>query len=102
PDHVAWVEVPAEAARLAEQVTLDIAAEGRPAARVGVKVRYVPFETHQRSLTLPSPTADGDAIGAAAVELVRGLDHTRKVRLLGVRAEMTPPAADGDRGAVGP
>jgi DNA polymerase-4 len=34
-----WADVAEEARRLAAQVTEDIAAEGRPAARVGVKVR---------------------------------------------------------------
>ena len=53
--------------RTIKAVTEDIAAEGRPAARVGVKVRYVPFETRQRSLTLPTPTSDGEAIANAAV-----------------------------------
>jgi DNA polymerase-4 len=91
-----WDEVAAEARRLAAEVAVDIAAEGRPAVRVGVKVRYVPFETRQRSLTLPAPTREADDIATAAVELVRRLDHTRKVRLLGVRAEMTPP--DGVEG----
>ena len=86
-----WEEVAAEARRLAEQVTRDIATEGRPAARVGVKVRYTPFETRQRSLTLPEPSAEESVIADAAVELVGRLDHTRKVRLLGVRAEMVPP-----------
>ena len=60
--------------------------------RVGVKVRYVPFETRQRSLTLPSPPTDAAVIGDAAVELLDRLDHSRKVRLLGVRAEMGPPS----------
>jgi DNA polymerase-4 len=83
-----WDEVAAEARRLAAQVTDDIAAEGRPAVRVGVKVRYVPFETRQRSLTLPAPTTEAEVIVDAAVELVGRLDHDRKVRLLGVRAEM--------------
>ena len=86
-----WDEVAAEARRLAEQVTLDIAAEGRPAARVGVKVRYTPFETRQRSLTLSEASAEASVIADAAVELVGRLDHTRKVRLLGVRAEMVAP-----------
>jgi DNA polymerase-4 len=90
-----WAQVAEEARRLAAQVTEDITAEGRPAARVGVKVRYVPFETRQRSLTLPTPTSDREVIADAAVELVGRLDHTRKVRLLGVRAEMTPPAEAG-------
>jgi DNA polymerase IV len=87
-----WAVVAAEARRLSEQVAEDIGREGRPALRVGVKVRYVPFETRQRSLTLPSPTSDAAVIGDAAVELVGRLDHARKVRLLGVRAEMGPPA----------
>jgi DNA polymerase-4 len=93
-----WELVAAEARRLAAEVTADIAAEGRPAVRVGVKVRYVPFETRQRSLTLPGPTGDAAVIADAAVELVGRLDHSRRVRLLGVRAEMTPPepqASDG-------
>ena len=88
-----WAEVAAAARRLAAQVAEDVRAEGRPAVRVGVKVRYTPFETRQRSLTLPGPTDDGSVIADAAVELVARLDHTRKVRLLGVRAEMAPPGA---------
>jgi DNA polymerase-4 len=87
-----WDEVAAEARRLAEQVAGDLAREDRPAIRVGVKVRYVPFETRQRSLTLAAPTRDPAVIAEAAVELVGRLDHGRKVRLLGVRAEMGPPS----------
>ena len=87
-----WDAVADEARRLSEQVAEDIGREGRPAVRVGVKVRYVPFETRQRSLTLPQPTSDAAVIADAAVELVNRLDHARKVRLLGVRAEMGPPA----------
>jgi DNA polymerase-4 len=93
-----WAEVAQEARRLAAQVTADIAAEGRPAVRVGVKVRYVPFETHQRSLTLPAPTSDAAVIADAAVELVGRLDRSRKVRLLGVRAEMAPPGSGSGSG----
>ena len=87
-----WAEVTAEARRLSRQVADDIAREGRPAVRVGVKVRYVPFETRQRSLTLRMPTEEAEVIADAAVELVGRLDHDRRVRLLGVRAEMAPPA----------
>ena len=86
-----WAQVAEEARTLSALVADDLAREGRPAVRVGVKVRYVPFETRQRSLTLPAATADPEAIAEAAVELVGRLDHTRKVRLLGVRAEMPPP-----------
>jgi DNA polymerase-4 len=85
-----WDDVAREARTLAAQVAADIAREGRPAARVGVKVRYAPFETRQRSRTLPEPTGDAAAIADAAVELLARFDHSRAVRLLGVRAEMTP------------
>jgi len=90
-----WERVTEEARRLAERVTEDIRAEGRPAVRVGVKVRYVPFETRQRSLTLPEPSDDPRAIADAAAELVSRLDHARAVRLLGVRAEMADPEPAG-------
>jgi DNA polymerase IV len=83
-----WAEVAREARTLARRVAEDLAAENRPAVRVGVKVRYVPFETRQRSVTLPAPTPEAEVIADAAVELVGRLDHSRRVRLLGVRAEM--------------
>ena len=86
-----WEAVAQEVRVLAARVAEDVAAEGRPAARVGVKVRYVPFETRQRSLTLPEPSGDAAVIADAAVSLVGRFDHTRRVRLVGVRAEMTPP-----------
>ena len=86
-----WEEVAREVRRLAAQVAEDLAAEGRPAARVGVKVRYTPFETRHRSLTLPQPSGSAEVIGDAAVTLVDRFDHTRRVRLVGVRGEMTPP-----------
>ena len=81
-----------EVRRLARLVTEDVLKEGRPAVRVGLKVRYAPFDTHTRSLTLAGPTLDPDLVEAAAVELLGRFDGTRSVRLLGVRAEMVPPA----------
>jgi DNA polymerase-4 len=87
-----WGEVAAHARALARQVAQDVAREGRPAVRVGVKVRYTPFETRQRSLTLASPSNDPQVLEEAAVALVGRLDHARKVRLLGVRVEMADPA----------
>ncbi len=86
-----WDDVAREARALAAQVAADIAKEGRPAVRVGVKVRYAPFETRQRSRTLPAPTGDAGALADVAVDLLSRFDHARAVRLLGVRAEMTPP-----------
>ncbi len=86
-----WAEVEEEVRRLADQVADDLRKDGRPAIRVGIKVRYAPFQTHTRSLTLDAPTSRTDDIIAAAVTLVARLDHDRAVRLLGVRAEMTMP-----------
>ena len=85
-----WAEVEAEVRRLAGQVTEDIRREGRPAIRVGVKVRFAPFDTHTRSLTLDAATFDGELVAQAAVELVNRFDTSRAIRLLGVRAEMSP------------
>ncbi|MGH8827228.1 MAG: DNA polymerase IV [Jiangellaceae bacterium] len=86
-----WIEVESETRRLARQVADDVRADGRPATRVTLKVRYRPFETHTRSAALPMPTLDTLPIEDAAAGLVDHFDHDRAVRLLGVRAEMTPP-----------
>jgi DNA polymerase-4 len=86
-----WTEVEDAARRLTRRVVADIDAEGRPAARVGIKVRFRPFFTVTRSLTLPAPTNDPEVLAAAAVELLGRVDHDRPLRLLGVRLEMTEP-----------
>jgi DNA polymerase IV len=90
-----WVAVAGAVRELAAQVTEDIHAEGRAAVRVGMKLRYAPFETRTRSLTLPGPTSAEPEIAAAALELLTRFDHTRAVRLVGVRAEMEPPTTGG-------
>jgi DNA polymerase-4 len=87
-----WAQVAEEVRRLAAHVLADVRAEGRPAARVGLKIRYAPFETRTRSLTLPEPTLDEDVVATAAVDLLGRLDGSRAVRLVGVRLEMVPPA----------
>jgi DNA polymerase IV len=90
-----WAVVADAVRDLAAQVTADIRAEGRAAIRVGMKLRYAPFETRTRSLTLAQPTGDEADIAAAALELLERFDHERSVRLVGVRAEMEPPATCG-------
>ena len=55
-----------------------------------MKLRYAPFETRSRSLTLPAPTSDVERLTEAALELLTRFDQTRAVRLVGVRAEMAP------------
>jgi DNA polymerase-4 len=86
-----WAVVAEAVQGLAKQVSQDIDAEGRAAVRVGMKLRYAPFQTQTRSLTLPAPTSDTALIAEAALELLDRFDHTRAVRLVGVRAEMEPP-----------
>jgi DNA polymerase IV len=95
-DTADWDEVAQHARGLAHQVADDIAGEGRPAVRVGVKIRYVPFTTRQRSLTLPEPSAEADVLADAALALLERFDRSRSVRLVGVRAEMAAVASCGD------
>jgi len=84
-------EVEQEVRRLAQRVADDVRADGRPAVRVYVKVRYAPFETHTYGAGLPEPTDDVDAMERAALDLLAKVDPDRAIRLLGVRAEMVPP-----------
>ena len=82
-----WADVEAAAAALARRVADDVVAEGRPAARVGVTVRFAPFTTKTRSMTLPEPTSDAAALEAAALSVLGRFTPGRPVRLVGVRAE---------------
>jgi DNA polymerase-4 len=86
-DLTALPEITAEVVTLARRVAADVVEEGRLAARVAVKVRFVPFFTHTRSMTLPAPTADGSLLEKAALEVLGKFDLDRPIRLLGVRAE---------------
>lgn len=85
---------------LARRVADDVHEEGRPVARMGVKVRFAPFFTHTRSVTLAAPTRDPAVIGQGARDALARFagDHPldRPIRLLGVRAEFVPDAAEGD------
>ena len=87
-----WAQVRAETAAVARQLARDVAGDGRPVARVVVKVRWVPFTTRTRGRTLPEPVTDPAALPAAiedaALEALGGFGETsRPVRLVGVRAE---------------
>lgn len=82
-----WNRVAAEVAQLAGLVTGDVAAEGRPAVRVVVKVRYRPFFTATHGVPLGAPTADRAEIEQAALAALEKFPDRRPVRLLGVRAE---------------
>lgn len=81
---------------LTDQALDDVAKEGRPVERVGLKIRYAPFFTVNRSRKLPAATSETGPVHETVQALLA--DHLvegREVRLLGVRAEMTPPA-DGE------
>jgi DNA polymerase-4 len=86
-----WEQVAEEVRVLTRRVVEDIDKEGRPAARVGLKLRYRPFTTITRSLTLPQPSNDAEELAEAAVSLLDRVEQDRAVRLLGVRLEMVPP-----------
>jgi DNA polymerase-4 len=77
---------------LADKVVEDILREQRPCARVHLKVRFAPFFTVTRIRKLPEPTFDPAVIAGTALDLLAKLDDHRPIRLLGVRAEMVPPA----------
>jgi DNA polymerase IV len=89
-----WDEVADVTRWLARTVLDDVRKEGRPAVRVGMKMRYAPFETRTRSLTLPAATLEEAVIEAAALDLLGRFDHARAVRLVGLRLEMAPPGGD--------
>jgi DNA polymerase-4 len=85
------LELESQLVALAKRVAEDVAGEGRPAARVAVKVRFAPFFTHTRSVTLHTPTTDASEIAAAALGLLDRFEPGRAVRLLGIRAEFEHP-----------
>lgn len=90
-DLVTAEEITAAIGSLAQQVVEDIRGEGRPCARVHLKVRFAPFFTTSRIRKLAEPTEDPAVIAETALDLLRRLDDHRPIRLLGVRAEMVPP-----------
>lgn len=71
----------------------EAAANRRAVVRVAVKVRFAPFITLIRSSTLAAPTSDAPNIERAALALLERFEHTRPVRLLGVRVEFDRAAS---------
>jgi DNA polymerase-4 len=85
-------EVEPALSALADRVAADVVAEGRLATHVGIVVRYAPFFTVSRVRKLPAPTDDAGAIRDAAQSLLDRVEPDRRIRLLGVRADLQPPA----------
>ena len=86
-----WPEVPDAVRALTARALESIDAEGRPAMRLYLKVRYRNFFTLTRSRKLPEPSRDLAVLGDAAVALLERVEQDKPVRLLGVRLEMVPP-----------
>jgi DNA polymerase-4 len=82
----------AELRRLADRVGARLRRGGWEAATVSIKVRFADFTTLTRTQTLAEPSAVGQRIGAAAIELFDALERPLPVRLIGVRAERLQPA----------
>ncbi len=85
-------EVAAALRELSARVIADLVKEARPATRVHLKVRFAPFFTHTKVRKLTGPTMDPAVLAETALALYDALEDARPVRLLGVRAEMQPPA----------
>lgn len=81
-----------ELRRLADRVGARLRSSGWEAATISIKIRFADFSTVTRSQTLAEPTAVGQRIGDAALELFSHLDRPMPIRLVGVRAEKLRPA----------
>jgi DNA polymerase-4 len=87
-----------ELRRLSDRVGVRLRSHGWEARTIAIKVRFADFTTISRSQTLPEPTAVGQRIGEAALELFGAIDRRLPVRLIGVRAEQLRPS--GSAGAA--
>lgn len=85
-------EVRRELGKLARELAEELAARGRAAVRIVVKVRFAPFFTSTHGVPLPEPTLDAAVLERGALAALERFDLDRPVRLLGVRAELEPPA----------
>jgi DNA polymerase-4 len=71
--------------RLCAQVADDLQRKGYVGRTMGIKLRFADFKSLTRDLTLPTPTADAQAIRRAAGQCLKRAPLARRFRLLGVR-----------------
>ena len=71
--------------RLCEQVAADLQRKGYEGKTIGIKLRYGDFKGVTRDQTLGEYTADPQRIRHEAGQLLKRVDLTRRLRLLGVR-----------------
>ena len=83
----------AELVRMTERVAYELRQDNKTAGCIAVKIRYPPFETTSRQMTIPYTFYDDELI-AKAKELFHKLYRTgQPIRLLGVRlSELTAEA----------
>jgi nucleotidyltransferase/DNA polymerase involved in DNA repair len=85
-------EVRREVGKLARALAGELKETGRSAVRIVVKVRFAPFFTQTHGVPLTEPTLDAAGVERGAREALERFELDRPVRLLGVRAELEPPA----------
>jgi len=85
----------------AERVAAELREGGFAAARITLKLRLAPFETHTRSAT-GEPTQDGLELYRRARVLLERERVTRPVRLIGLSAGRLGPAGLGQLGLFDP
>jgi DNA polymerase-4 len=86
---------PDEVRRQTERITrelIDDLPAGRDVVRVTVKLRTASFFTSTHGVKLAEPTVDAELIVEAALVALERFDLDRRVRLLGLRAELSDPA----------
>ncbi|MDQ4047972.1 MAG: DNA polymerase IV [Actinomycetota bacterium] len=71
--------------RLTRELCADLVRHGRSGRTIGIKVRLDDFSTQSRARTIDEATNHEATVAPVALELLRGLDPQRPVRLLGVR-----------------
>jgi DNA polymerase IV len=71
-------------ARMADKATERLVRSGHSGRTITLKARLHDFTTLSRSATLPGPTDDARAVSRLALELLKEIDTTNGIRLLGV------------------
>ena len=71
--------------KLCEQVAIDLHKKGYLGKTVGIKLKYDNFKTVTRDQTIEMPTADPKLIRQFAGQLLKRVDLSKRIRLLGVR-----------------
>ena len=71
--------------RLTEQLCATLERHERRGRTIGIKIRYDDFSIVTRARSLGSPVNELDAVWEVAVDLLRRLEPSRPVRLVGVR-----------------